>query len=290
MKTIARLIWPAAVLGALVFLAGCATPQAAAVRRAVPLYDFTVVEGSLARELTSQEIAQVRETVEKYLAAQGAKPGGQYYVRVNFTPEMAGEPVDWVVVKLNLAAGQAYAVGAAYPAESPYYSPLDYRYGYPYGYDYSAYSYYDPFGFNYGYYHYPRHHRDRKPGDRDDRDDGDNRGRGTQAGDDRRPRDKDDRPRDRQVGNDGRPAGDPRNRTAGNTPRTPDTGRRRDEGPGGSPPRLNNGGSGGGSGGVVRTPPPSTPPPARAAEPTNRTASTPNTRERGGSADKVLER
>ena len=301
MKIIARHIRAAITLGAVVFLAGCATTQTANVRRAVPLYDFTVVEGSLARELTLQEIVQVREAVEKYLSAQGVKPGGQYYVRVNFSQETPGEPVNWVVVKLKLAEGQAYAAGGAYPADSPYYSPLDYRYGYPYGYDNSPYGYYDPFDYNYGYYHYPRPHRDHKPGDRDDRDD---HPRGTQAGDgnwprakdghpgddhagnDHRPHDKDGRPHDAQAGNDGRTDGDHHNRTADNTPRSSDPGRRREDGAGGSPPRSNSGGSSG----VVHNTPPPPPPPARTAEPASRTASTPNTRDRSGSADKVLER
>ena len=299
MKTIVRLIWAAIIPGAVVFLAGCATaPQTATVRRAVPAYDFTVVEGSLARELIPQEIAQVRETVERYLAAQGAKPGGRYYVRVDFTQERPGEPVDWVVVKLNLAGGQAYAGGAAYSTEDPYYSPLDYRYGYPYGYDYASYGYYDPFGFNYGYYHYPRPPRDHKPGDRDDRDD---HPRGSQAGDGRWPRtndghprddhasndhrthDKDGRPHDSQAGNGGRPPGDSHNRTADNPPRYSDPGQRRDGGGGGvSQPHTNSGGLGGGSSGVVHNPPP-----PRAPEPATRSDPPARAADRGNSADPV---
>jgi hypothetical protein len=248
MKTLAQYACVVAAIGGVLLVAGCATTDTtrmsnhfASSRQIGPTSEFTVIENSFGRELTAQEMGQLREGVAKYLESQGVARSGEYYVRVDFNPAKPDGPGDWVVVKVTNLPASTYTLIAAYQAMGPddyYPSTFAYDQGYGYGYGDFSYGFYDPPVF------YPTNYHPRPfPGTTRHRDDNGKPG-------DHRKGDKDDHPR----GTDHRPdnthytprPGD----NAGGTgrwnhpPRTPDSGGARDHGPGGSsPPRPESTGS-----------------------------------------------
>ncbi len=219
MKTLARYVWAIATLGGILFGSGCSTTShTARTVRVVeskhlgPVIDFKVVENSTDRELSPQEMTQLREAVTKYLEGEGLMGRkGEYFVRVSFPGEKAGDPDESVVVKLTNIPSSTYTLIAAYPAiGADDYYPSDYFYDYGFTYWDSSYDYYNPPGYYPGDYHRrfpltPRHPGDIHPGDRDDGP------RGTHA--------RNDGKRDRK---DGSPGVDHRPRNTGYTPRSPD--------------------------------------------------------------------
>ena len=193
MKTIARYVWAAATLGGLFLATGCTSTSSAQGRNHAtgqmrPTSEFAVIDSSFGRELTDQEMSQLRAGVAKYLEGQGVARSGEYYVRVDFSPTKPDAPGDWVVVKFTSLPASNYTLIAAYPVIGPddYYPDVfAYGPGYGYGYGYwgSSYGYYDPPAY------YPTNYHPRPfPGTSHRGDDGNKPG-------DHRKGDKDDHPR-----------------------------------------------------------------------------------------------
>lgn len=288
MKTIARYVWAIAALGGVLFVSSCnsasTTTRTARIRQVAPVNKFTVVESSTGRELSPQETTQLRDAVAKFLEGQGVGRAGEYYVRVDFTPEKPGEPGEWVVVKVTNLPGSTYTLIAAYPAIGPDdYYPYEYAYDQRYGYGGSSYGYYQPPIFYPTNYHprphpvTPRQRDDDKPGDRDNRPRGTNDGGRHDRNDGppaqvNRPRNADRVPRSSDSG-----AGPQERARRDSTPRSPDFGRSRERGSQDSTPRSSDFGRSSDHGSRDSTPAPSSerssgssyspPPPAPVSEP-----------------------
>ena len=207
MKTLAQYVYAVAAVGGVLLASGCATtdptstgPRFGSSRQVGPTSEFTVIESSFGRELSAQEMSQLRDGVTKYLESQGVSPAGEYYVRVNFPPEQPEGTGAWVVVKVTRLPASTYTLIAAYPAIGPDdYYPYAFAYNEGFGYGELAYGYYDP------QIYYPTNYHPRPfPLTPHRHDDGD-----------KRKGDKDDHPRG------GTPAwyDGPRDHPAGNSPR-----------------------------------------------------------------------
>jgi hypothetical protein len=163
MNTLARFVSIAAVLGAAFSLVGCVTHPARSSRAKV-VQEFSVVESSTEKELTPEQVADLRQAVANYLQSQGLADGRTYYVKVTFPSANPDEEPQWAVVRIGGQSVQTYTVVAAYPGRDDYYPYDFYSPGYS-GYSFSSYypgyggfsrwGYYDPFDYNYGYYHRP---------------------------------------------------------------------------------------------------------------------------------------
>lgn len=255
MKTIARYVWAIAALGGILLISGCTTahtnPRTVRTRHIAPVNDFAVVESSTDRELSPQEMSQLHDAVVKYLESEGMMGRkGEYFVRVDFTPENSGGQGEWVIVKITNIPSSTYTLIAAYPAiGSDDYYPPDYVYDAGFTYWDMPYGYYDPSGYYPGNNHRrlgpltPHRPDGNKPGVHQPRDK-DNDPRGTHARHDGRP--------DR---NDGTPGRDSRPRNTGYTPRSSDSGGSRDHGSRNYTPPS----SGDRSGGSSYSPPPPVP-------------------------------
>lgn len=146
MKTFTRLMAVAVALSVGLFFAGCTTTVSSAPRQR-PAADFTVVESFTAKELTPEQLAEIRQAVLDYLQKEGLTDGRRYYVKVLFPTENPDDEPQWAVVRIGNSPTQNYTVIAAYPGADDYY-PYDYfRSGhYTPGYaGYSPYGYYEPF-------------------------------------------------------------------------------------------------------------------------------------------------
>ncbi len=149
MKTIVRYLSAALALGPALVFSGCTT-QTAKGPRVESVAEFTVVESSTEKELTPEQLVELREAVINYLHSQGLKGNGLYYVKVRFPPvDPAGEP-QWAVVRIGNIPAQTYTVLAAYPGRDDYYPYDYYRYGYynPAYAGFSRWGYYVPFDYN----------------------------------------------------------------------------------------------------------------------------------------------
>ena len=180
MKTLVQYVCMAATIGGVLLAAGCSTTDSTRVntrtvstRQIGPTNEFTVIDSSFGRELTAQELSQLRDGVAKYLESQGVARSGEYYVRVDFAAATPDTAADWVVVKVTNLPASTYTLIAAYPAIGPDdYYPYAFSYNQGYGYWGSSYGFYDPPVYYPANYH-PRpssgvpHHRDDdgKPGD-----------------------------------------------------------------------------------------------------------------------------
>lgn len=161
MKTLVRLVSVAAVLGTVLFLTGCYTKTARGPR-VESVVDFAVVESSTAKELTPEQLDQLRHAVIDYLQERGFAGDRQYYVKVSFPKENPGDEPQWAIVRISNLPTQTYTVLAAYPGPDDYYHYDYYRSGYYYpAYaGFSRWGYYDPFDYNYGGYSRPVPPRD----------------------------------------------------------------------------------------------------------------------------------
>jgi hypothetical protein len=166
MKTIVRYLSAAAVWGVALVFSGCTT-QTARAPRVEPVAEFTVVESSTEKELTPEQLVELRQAVINYLHSQGLKSNQLYYVKVSFPPANPDDEPQWAVVRIGNFPSQTYTVLAAYPGRDDYYPYDYYRHGYynPAFAGFSRWGYYDPFDYNYGGYSQPvpprRHDRDR---------------------------------------------------------------------------------------------------------------------------------
>lgn len=170
MKPLVRFVSAAAALVAVLFVSGCSTSTARAPQPKVTM-EFAVVESSTEKELTPEQVAELRQAVANYLREQGLTDGRTYYVKVTFPSASPNEEPQWAVVRIGSQAERIYTVIAAYPGRDDSYPydlyPLNYPYSnyYPGYYSFSNWGYYDPFDYNYGYYHRPMppRNRDGKP-------------------------------------------------------------------------------------------------------------------------------
>ena len=152
MKTLAQLVCAMAAVGGVLFVTGCTTAESSRhtartvrARQVGTASEFTVIDSSFQRNLTPQEMSQLREGVDKYLESQGVARGGQYYVRVDFAAATPDTPADWVVVKVISQPTSTYTLIAAYPAIGPDdYYPYAFSYNEGYGYWGSSYGFYEP--------------------------------------------------------------------------------------------------------------------------------------------------
>lgn len=161
MKSIVRYLSAVAALGAAFVFSGCTT-QTGKGPRVESVSEFTVVESSTEKELTPQQLMELREAVINYLHSQGLTDQRLYYVRVSFPPSVPGGEPQWAVVRIGNIPAQTYTVLAAYPGRDDYYPYDYYRYGYynPAYFGFSRWGYYDPFDYNYGGYSHPVPPRD----------------------------------------------------------------------------------------------------------------------------------
>lgn len=160
MKTFARLMAVTVALSAGLFFAGCTTTVSTAPRQQ-PVADFTVVESSTAKELTPEQLAEIRQAVLTYLQKEGLTDGRRYYVKVLLPTENPDDEPQWAIVRIGNSPIRNYTVIAAYPGADDYY-PYDYfRYGYytPGYAGYSPYGYYEP----YDHYYYGGYGRSAPP-------------------------------------------------------------------------------------------------------------------------------
>src|SRR5262249_44403173 len=143
MKTLLRVIGFSAALGAAFFSAGCSSTTTRTTRvKAPPLrFEMTLVESSTDRQLSPAEMEQVRPGAVNCLASQKDLVPGDYYVRVNFTPDASDANGDWAIVRLTSRPEPTYSLVAAYPAEmgddaeGDVYAANYYDYDYGYAYD-----------------------------------------------------------------------------------------------------------------------------------------------------------
>jgi hypothetical protein len=160
MNTLVRFASVAAVLGTALVFSGCVSTPARSSHLTVEP-EFSVVESSTEKELTPEQIADLRQAVANYLRGQGLTDGRTYFVRVTFPTTTPDEEPQWAVVRIGGQSVQTYTVIAAYPGRDDYYPYDFYSAGYTYsnynpGYGgFSRWGYYDPFDYNYGYYHRP---------------------------------------------------------------------------------------------------------------------------------------
>lgn len=162
MKTIVRYLSAATALGAALVFSGCTTPTARGPR-VESVAEFTVVESSTDKELTPEQLVELRQAVINYLHSQGLEGNRLYYVKVSFPPANPEDEPQWAVVRIGNLPSQTYTVLAAYPGRDDYYPYDYYRYGYynPAYAGFSRWGYYDPFDYNYGGYSRPVPPRDR---------------------------------------------------------------------------------------------------------------------------------
>jgi hypothetical protein len=199
MKSCTRLGLCLIVLSLGTLWSGCANGSYSNAARGGSARDFEIVETATKRELTTKEMNQLRVMVAEYLAKEGVKEGGDYYVKVFLAPDQPGGPEEWVVVRFTQASSYTatrFTLLSSYPSYydgySSYYSYDYYPYS-PFGFSRFSLQYYDyPFGYS-GYYPYtpsrPRytnhfgHDRDKdgKP-DRDHKPDGSPHPRGSGFG------------------------------------------------------------------------------------------------------------
>jgi hypothetical protein len=133
-----------------------------------------VVESSTKKDLTQEQMDELRDAVANYLHDQGVADNRVYYVKVTFPGETPEDAAEWAIVRIGGVPARTYTILAAYPGPDDY-SPYDY-YGYNAGFDgFARYGYYDPFDYNYGYRTRPvpprtrDHDRpDDRPGDKPD--------------------------------------------------------------------------------------------------------------------------
>lgn len=169
-----RFVSAAAALGAVLLVSGCMAPTARAPRPKVTM-EFAVVESSTEKELTPEQLADLRQAVANYLREQGMTDGRMYFVKVTFPSSNPNEEPQWAVVRIGGQSERTYQVIAAYPGRDDYY-PYDYFYTnystssyYPGYYGFSRWGYYDPFDYNYGYYQRPVPRDRPKPNNPDDK-------------------------------------------------------------------------------------------------------------------------
>lgn len=165
MNTLIRLCAAGALLGVAALFTGCVHDNTRTSRARV-VEEFTVVESSTEKELTSAQLADLRLAVTNYLREQGLTDGRTYFVRVTFPSDNPEVDPQWAVVRISSHAARTYTVLAAYPGADDYY-PFDFYRGsysyanyYPGYYGFSRWGYYDPFDYNYGYYRPPAPPRD----------------------------------------------------------------------------------------------------------------------------------
>src|SRR4051812_28771455 len=169
MKTLTRFVSTAAMLSAIWLFGGCVTKSSANRPHVQPAADFAVVESSTQKELTPQQMDDLRDAVSNYLQEQGLRNDRMYYVKVAFPAANPDDQPEWAVVRIGNFPARTYTVLSAYPGADDYY-PYDY---YPYGNytnygQFSGYGYYEPFDYSNGVYSrppaLPRYHRpDEKP-------------------------------------------------------------------------------------------------------------------------------
>jgi hypothetical protein len=168
MNSLTRFVAVAASFGVAACFTGCVQQTTRAPRVKV-VEEFAVVESSTNKELTSEQLADLRKAVTAYLQEQGLTDGRTYYVRVSFPADNPDEQPQWAVVRIGSHPARTYTVLAAYPGADDYYPYDIYRPGYGYSnyfanyYPYAGFSnwgYYDPFDYNYGAYHRPVPPRD----------------------------------------------------------------------------------------------------------------------------------
>jgi uncharacterized membrane protein YgcG len=157
MRTTLRAVWALVALAAALLMSGCGTMQTAAVRRpSLADYSIRVVKSSGNREVSSQELAQLRNEVIKFLESQQLAPQDSYYVEVNLPPDASGAPGETLVVQLANVSANSYRLVSAYAASQEDYPYYYYGYGYRSSYAPSfLYGYYDPFDYYYGGGSYP---------------------------------------------------------------------------------------------------------------------------------------
>jgi len=161
MKTNVRYLSATAALGAALVFSGCTT-QTARGPRVEPVAEFAVVESSTNKELTPEQLVELRQAVINYLHSQGLEGNRLYYVKVSFPQANPDDEPQWAVVRIGILPSHTYTVLAAYPGRDDYYPYDYYRYG-SYNPAYSGFSrwgYYDPFDYNYGGYSRPVPPRD----------------------------------------------------------------------------------------------------------------------------------
>lgn len=167
MNPLARFVSAAAALAAVWLVSGCAAPASSRGLRPTVTMEFAVMESSTEKELTPQQLAELRQAVADYLRDQGLTDGRTYYVKVTFPSANPNEEPQWAVVRIGSQAERTYTVIAAYPGRDDSYPydlyPLNYPYSnyYPGYYSFSNWGYYDPFDYNYGYYRHPTPPRNR---------------------------------------------------------------------------------------------------------------------------------
>ncbi|MBL9219338.1 MAG: hypothetical protein JNG82_12655 [Opitutaceae bacterium] len=164
-------------LGIGLLLAGCVS-QRVATQRVEPAAEFTVVRSSTNKELTPEQLSELRQAVGNYLRKQGLTGNRLYEVKVQFAPKHPEDEPEWVIVRIGRLPERTYTLLAVYPGPDDYYPYDYYRNGYynpAYG-GFSRWGYYDPFEYNYGGYSRPvppRHDHGRpnhpnKPDDKPD--------------------------------------------------------------------------------------------------------------------------
>jgi hypothetical protein len=189
MKSCTRLGFCLIVLSLGTLWSGCANRSYSNATRGGSARDFEIVETATKRELTTKEMNQLRVMVAEYLAKEGVKEGGDYYVKIFLAPDQPGAPEEWVVVRFTQASSYTatrFTLLSSYPSYydgySSYYSYDYYPYS-PFGFSRFSLQYYDyPFGYS-GYYPYtpsrPRYTNhfghDRDKGDKGDKGDRDHK-------------------------------------------------------------------------------------------------------------------
>jgi hypothetical protein len=168
MQTIVRYFSAAMRLGIGLLLAGCVS-QRVATPRVEPAEEFTVVRSSTNKELTPEQLSELRQAVGNYLRKQGLTGNRLYEVKVQFAPQHPEDEPEWVIVRIGRLPARTYTLLAVYPGPDDYYPYDYYRNGYynpAYG-GFSRWGYYDPFDYNYGGHSRPvPPHQPNKPGDK----------------------------------------------------------------------------------------------------------------------------